>query len=75
MSDDKTPVLLVGESWVTSATHYKGWDQFGSVTFHLGAEPFVAALADSPFAVTYMPPTRRPSSSRLPWPNCSATRW
>lgn len=55
MSDDKTPVLLVGESWVTSATHYKGWDQFGSVTFHLGAEPFVAALADSPFAVTYMP--------------------
>lgn len=37
-------VLLAGESWVTSATHYKGWDQFGSVTFHLGAEPLVAAL-------------------------------
>lgn len=53
--NDKTRVLLVGESWVTSATHYKGWDQFGSVTFHLGAEPFMAALEDSPFAVTYMP--------------------
>jgi uncharacterized membrane protein len=52
---DKIQVLLVGESWVTSATHYKGWDQFGSVTFHLGAEPFVAALKDSPFEVTYMP--------------------
>ena len=52
---DKTPVLLVGESWVTSATHYKGWDQFGSVTFHLGAEPFVEALKDSAFDITYMP--------------------
>lgn len=54
-NSDRKRVLLVGESWVTSATHYKGWDQFGSVTFHLGAEPFVAALADSPFAVDYMP--------------------
>jgi uncharacterized membrane protein len=51
----KTKVLLVGESWVSAATHFKGFDQFGSVTFHLGAEPLVAALADSPFALTYMP--------------------
>jgi uncharacterized membrane protein len=51
----RTKVLLVGESWVTSATHYKGFDQFGSVTFHLGAEPLVAALKDSPFDLTYMP--------------------
>ena len=35
----KKKVLLAGESWVSSATHYKGFDQFGSVTFHLGAEP------------------------------------
>ncbi|WP_414474717.1 glutamine amidotransferase [Microvirga sp. M2] len=48
-------VLLVGESWVSSATHYKGFDQFGSVTFHLGAEPLVKALEDSDFALTYMP--------------------
>lgn len=48
-------VLLAGESWVSAATHYKGWDQFGSVSFHLGAEPLVAALADSPFDLTYMP--------------------
>lgn len=47
-------VLLVGESWVTSATHYKGFDQFGSVTFHLGAEPLVDALKDSEFELTYM---------------------
>src|SRR6478752_6580181 len=48
-------ILLVGESWVSSATHYKGFDQFGSVTFHLGAEPLVKALAGSPFELRYMP--------------------
>ena len=52
---DKAKVLLVGESWMTSATHYKGWDHFGSTTFHLGAEPLVEALAESPFDLTYMP--------------------
>jgi len=52
---DRIEVLLAGESWVSAATHYKGFDQFGSVTFHLGAEPLVRALAESPFAVTYLP--------------------
>lgn len=47
-------VLLVGESWVSSATHYKGFDQFGSVTFHLGAEPLVAALRGDEFDIIYM---------------------
>lgn len=47
-------VLLVGESWVSAATHYKGFDQFGSVTFHLGAEPLVQALKGSEFELTYM---------------------
>ena len=51
----KTRVLLAGESWVSAATHYKGFDQFGSVTFHLGAEPLVEALEDSPFDLHYMP--------------------
>ena len=51
----KTNVLLVGEGWATSATHTKGFDQFNSVTFHLGAEPLAAALKDSEFALTYMP--------------------
>lgn len=48
-------VLLVGESWISSATHYKGFDQFGSVTFHLGAEPLVKALKGSEYEMTYMP--------------------
>src|SRR3712207_1715393 len=50
-----TRVLLVGESWVSAATHYKGFDQFGSVTFHLGAEPLVEALKATQFALDYMP--------------------
>ncbi|MCA3487037.1 MAG: cytoplasmic protein [Rhodobacter sp.] len=49
-----TKVLLVGESWVSAATHYKGFDQFGSVTFHLGAEPLVEALKGSGFELSYM---------------------
>lgn len=49
-----TNVLLVGESWVSAATHFKGFDQFGSVTFHLGAEPLVKALDGSGIALTYM---------------------
>jgi uncharacterized membrane protein len=52
---ERQKVLLVGESWVSAATHYKGFDQFGSVTFHRGADPLVAALKDSPFELTYMP--------------------
>ena len=51
---EEKKVLLVGESWVTSANHTKGWDTFSSVTFHLGAEPLVDALKDSPFELTYM---------------------
>ena len=54
LSLSKTEVLLVGESWVSAATHYKGFDQFSSVTFHRGAEPLVEALRDSPFNLTYM---------------------
>ncbi len=50
----KTEVLLVGESWFSAATHYKGFDQFGSVTFHKGAEPLVEALRESEFSLTYM---------------------
>ena len=51
----KRKILLAGESWVTSATHYKGFDQFGSVTFHRGATALVNVLKDSPFELVYMP--------------------
>jgi len=48
-------ILLAGESWVSAAYHFKGFDQFSSVTFHLGAEPLVAALKGSEFELRYMP--------------------
>ena len=35
----KKKVLLVGETWVSAATHYKGFDNFSSATFHSGASP------------------------------------
>lgn len=49
-----TKVLLVGESWTTSETHFKGFDQFGSVHFHIGADPLLKALKGSDFEVDYM---------------------
>lgn len=36
-------VLLAGESWISQATHFKGFDSFSSVTFHTGADEFIAA--------------------------------
>ncbi|TNH37651.1 glutamine amidotransferase [Paracoccus haeundaensis] len=49
-----TRVLLVGESWTTSETHYKGFDQFGSVRFHTGATPLLEAMKESDFHIDYM---------------------
>ena len=37
-----TEVLLVGESWVSAARHYKGFDRFGSVQPHLFEDVFAA---------------------------------
>ncbi|SON55329.1 putative membrane protein [Hartmannibacter diazotrophicus] len=51
----KKKILLIGETWMSSATHYKGFDQFGSVTFHSGAEPLLKALSDSDYDVRQMP--------------------
>jgi uncharacterized membrane protein len=48
-------VLLVGETWISSATHAKGFDQFATVTAHSGADPLLAALADGQFEVEHMP--------------------
>ncbi|TWI33955.1 glutamine amidotransferase [Paracoccus sulfuroxidans] len=48
-------VLLVGESWVSSSTHFKGFDQFGSVTFHTGCQPLIDAMKGTDYEVTHMP--------------------
>jgi uncharacterized membrane protein len=51
----KKRILLAGESWVSAASHIKGFDQFASVTFHRGADGFIAALAHLPFEIVHMP--------------------
>src|SRR4051794_28444006 len=50
-----TRVLLAGESWVSQSTHFKGVDQFTSVTFETGSEAFIAALEAHGMQVTYLP--------------------
>jgi len=49
-----TRVLLVGETWVTAETHYKGFDYFGSVTLASGAEPLIAAMADQNVEIVHL---------------------
>jgi uncharacterized membrane protein len=51
----KKKVLLAGESWVSTSTHIKGFDQFPTVTYHTGADELLKALASSDFDVTFMP--------------------
>ena len=51
----KKKVLLAGESWVSTATHIKGFDQFPTVTYHTGADEFLKAMHGSDFDVTFMP--------------------
>src|SRR4051794_9478540 len=50
-----TTVLLAGESWISQSTHYKGFDQFTSVTFETGSEAYIAALESAGMTVTYLP--------------------
>lgn len=50
-------VLMVGESWTSASTHYKGFDFFSAVTHEeTGAAYFKAALAEDPeLAYHFMP--------------------
>ena len=48
-------VLLAGESWVSTATHIKGFDQFPTVTYHTGADDFLKSMAGAAYDVTFMP--------------------
>ncbi len=57
-------VLLAGESWVSTATHIKGFDQFPTVTYHQGADELLDALKDSAYDITFMPPIRRKKDFR-----------
>ena len=60
---DKKRVLLAGESWVTTATHIKGFDQFNTATYHLGADRLVAALTDASLTCCAPPRVGGPSNA------------
>lgn len=51
----KKKILLAGESWVSTATHIKGFDQFATATYHTGADDLLARLKETEFDVTFMP--------------------
>lgn len=48
-------ILLAGESWVSTATHVKGWDFFSSSTYEVGIEFLEKELAQDGFAFEHLP--------------------
>jgi uncharacterized membrane protein len=48
-------IWILGESWVTNATHIKGFDQFFSTTFHSGVDPLQQALKAAGHTVKWIP--------------------
>ena len=48
-------VLLAGESWVSSSTHYKGWDFFQSAVYETGCEHLAQALKGAGMQFTHLP--------------------
>jgi uncharacterized membrane protein len=47
--------MIVGESWVTNRTHYKGFDQFTDTMFEAGVTPLKGALERGNHEVRWMP--------------------
>jgi uncharacterized membrane protein len=48
-------VLLAGESWVSSSTHYKGWDFFSSTVYETGVHYLRKALVEQGIEFVHMP--------------------
>src|SRR5438552_362302 len=51
----KIRVLLAGESWVSTATHVKGFDRFAAAEFQIGIATLKQALDGSDVALTHLP--------------------
>lgn len=50
----KTKILLVGESWVSTSTHIKGWDFFSSSVYEEGHEFLKRALSGPEYEFIHM---------------------
>lgn len=48
-------VLFAGESWVSTATHINGFDQFATASYHTGGDPFLKAMEGSGFDISFLP--------------------
>ncbi len=51
----ETKVLLVGESWVSTSTHLKGFDFFSSTYYATGGDFLIGALSSVGVQVTHQP--------------------
>jgi uncharacterized membrane protein len=51
----ETKVLLVGESWVSTSTHLKGFDFFSSTYYATGGDFLIAALGSAGIQVVHQP--------------------
>lgn len=47
-------ILVAGESWLSTSTHVKGFDEFSSSVYHSGAQDWIRAL-EFEAKVTYLP--------------------
>lgn len=52
---EKIRVLLAGESWVSTTTHYKGWDFFSSAVYETGIDYMSKTLIEAGFDFTHLP--------------------
>jgi uncharacterized membrane protein len=51
----ETKVLLVGESWVSTSTHLKGFDFFSSTYYATGSDSLISALSSGGIDVVHQP--------------------
>ena len=51
----KIKFLLAGESWVSSSTHFKGWDFFSSTMYETGVEYLEKAFDNTDIEFIHMP--------------------
>lgn len=68
----KPKILLVGESWVSTSTHIKGWDFFSSSVYEEGHEFLQEALSGPDFEFMHMTGHNAPKDFPLTMDEMSA---
>ncbi len=55
VSMSKSRILLAGESWVSTSTHIKGFDQFNTAAYEIGAEALLAVFEGTDTTIEHLP--------------------